>query len=123
MAFNPMIWFEICVSDMPRAVKFYESLLNIELIKTGEGDTEYLMFPYQEGAEGAAGALVKCEENSPGPSGVRVYLASDDCGVTASRVGKHGGRVIKQKSSIGEFGFYALIEDTEGNVIGLHSMK
>jgi predicted enzyme related to lactoylglutathione lyase len=52
-----------------------------------------------------------------------VYFRCEDCAVEAKRVPAHGGRVVKEKSPIGEFGFIVLATDTEGNMIGLHSMK
>jgi uncharacterized protein len=49
-------------------------------------------------------------------------FSCDDCAVEASRAGQNGGRVQKPKESIGQYGFIALVYDTEGNLIGLHSM-
>lgn len=71
---------------------------------------------------GAAGALVKMED-CPSGGGTLVYFSCADCATEASRVVASGGRVMKPKLSIGEWGFIALIFDTEGNVIGLHSMQ
>jgi predicted enzyme related to lactoylglutathione lyase len=34
-----------------------------------------------------------------------------------------GGKNMKHKFAIGQYAFIALVDDTEGNVIGLHSMK
>ena len=39
-----------------------------------------------------------------------------------ARAGRRG-RVMKPKTSIGQFGFIALVFDTEGNLFGLHSMR
>jgi predicted enzyme related to lactoylglutathione lyase len=58
-----------------------------------------------------------------GPGGTIVYFASNDCAVELSRVAGAGGQVLQEKMSIAEYGFVALCIDTEGNTIGLHSMK
>jgi predicted enzyme related to lactoylglutathione lyase len=52
-----------------------------------------------------------------------VYFGCDDCAIEAARVGKAGGKIQQEKMPIGEYGFIALLHDTEGNRIGLHSMK
>ena len=52
-----------------------------------------------------------------------VYFSCADCAVEAARVAAHGGQVMREKFSIGEYGFIALVVDTEGNMIGLHSLK
>jgi hypothetical protein len=58
-----------------------------------------------------------------GGNSVLVYFACNDCSVEADRVVKFGGRIHKEKMSIGEYGFIALAFDTEGNMFGLHSME
>ena len=57
-----------------------------------------------------------------GANSTIVYLGCDDCAVEVSRVEAAGGQIFKPKFSIGEYGHVALITDTEGNMIGLHSM-
>jgi len=52
-----------------------------------------------------------------------VYFSCVDCAVEAGRAAANGGRIFKDKFSIGQYGYIALVEDTEGNVIGLHSMQ
>ena len=72
---------------------------------------------------GAAGSLVKMEGVPSGGGGTLVYFGTDDCGVQEARAAEAGGRVFKPKMSIGPHGFISLVYDTEGNLIGLHSMK
>lgn len=123
---NPVRWFEIYVSDMQRAKAFYEKTLGRKLDKLdtpGPGVGEMWTFPMEQGAAGAAGALVKMEGFSGGGGGTIVYFESDDCGAEAGRVAASGGKVMKDKFAIGEHGFIALATDTEGNVFGMHSMK
>lgn len=82
-------------------------------------------FPATEGetqGPGAAGALVKMEGVSAGGGGTMVYFSSADCAVEASRADAAGGTVVRPKTSLGEYGNMALITDTEGNMVGVHSM-
>ena len=123
MTTNPVGWFEIYVKDMNRARKFYETVLGAELQKLDSPGIEMMAFPMAQGAAGAAGALAKMDGFSPGGNGVLVYFVCEDCAVEAGRVASAGGRVEREKASIGQYGFIALAIDTEGNMFGLHSMK
>lgn len=130
MQSNPAVWFEIYVQDMQRAKKFYEAVLNITLENMPAPTTELCMemwaFPSDKATAktsyGACGMLVKMEEFTSTGGGTVVYFGCKDCATESSRVTKNGGIVIKEKMSIGEHGFIALARDTEGNVIGFHSM-
>jgi predicted enzyme related to lactoylglutathione lyase len=121
---NPVRWFEIYVQDMARARRFYEAVLGIRLERLETGDMEYWTFP-MGGPEtyGAGGALARMEGVPSGGNSTLVYFACEDCAVEAGRVPAAGGKVEREKMSIGEHGFIALVRDTEGNMIGLHSMK
>jgi predicted enzyme related to lactoylglutathione lyase len=122
---NPVVWFEIYVQDMQRARKFYETVLAIELTPLGSPmpDLEMLAFPMHMNGEGASGALARMDGCPSGGMGTLVYFACEDCAVEASRVEAAGGKICKPKFSIGQYGFIALVSDTEGNMIGLHSMQ
>jgi hypothetical protein len=72
---------------------------------------------------GAGGALVKMEGFSSGRNSVLIYFICQDCAVEAARVVAAGGSIQREKFSIGEYGFIALALDSEGNMIGLHSMQ
>ena len=130
MKHNPVVWFEIYVADMARAKAFYEAVFQIQLnaLPTPPGDAsangmQMLAFPADMNLGGAGGALVRMEGVPPGPGGTLVYFGCEDCAVEQARVEQAGGRVHQAKFSIGEFGFCALLVDTEGNMVGLHSMK
>ena len=79
-------------------------------------------FPGAMQASGATGALVKMEGIEPGGSGTMVYFVCEDCSVEAEHAAQNGGRLVQEKMSIGEHGFVSMVVDSEGNVIGLHSM-
>lgn len=122
---NPVGWFEIYVQDMPRAKAFYEAVLAVQLQQLGGLDTEDEMwaFPMEENASGASGSLVKMEGCPSGGNSTLVYFSCADCAIEAARAKSSGGQVFKEKFSIGPYGFIALVIDTEGNMVGLHSMQ
>jgi uncharacterized protein len=120
---NPVGWFEIYVQDMARAKAFYESVFSVQLSKIDTPAVEMFGFPMQPDRPGAPGALVYMPDFPSGRNSVLVYFSSDDCAVEAGRAASAGGKVVEQKFSIGQYGFIALVTDTEGNMIGLHSMK
>ena len=120
---NPLRWFEIYVNDMERAKAFYESVFKTRLEQLEATDLEIWAFPMSQEGPGASGALCKMEGFSAGRNSVIVYVGCDDCAVEASRVTAAGGRIQREKFSIGQYGFIALAIDTEGNMIGLHSMN
>ncbi len=121
---NPVGWFEIYVNDLPRAHKFYEAVLGqkLERMDSPDADVEMVTFPMDMNGKGAAGALAKMKGGPAGGGGTIVYFKCTDCGVEAGRVEKAGGKVMKGKMAIGQYGFMALAVDPDGNVFGLHSM-
>lgn len=130
---NPVGWFEIYVQDMDRAKTFYETVFDTTLEKltppssseaNPASDTiEMCAFPMSEQNYGSAGALFRMEGIPSGAGGTRVYFSCEDCAVEAARAADNGGRIFRDKMAIGEYGFIAIVEDTEGNKIGLHSRR
>ena len=123
MKHNPVNWFELYVQDMARARKFYESVFQLKLEKIDSPDTEMWGFPMDVDRFGASGSLVKMDGMPSGGNSIVIYFICIDCAVEASRVAAAGGRIQKEKMSIGKYGFIALAFDTEGNMFGLHSMQ
>ena len=122
---NPVGWFEIYVKDMARARKFYEALFDTKLQKLNSPADELEMWSWNgdQGSYGTPGALVKMKQTPPPGLGTLVYFMCEDCGVKEAMVPKLGGKIERRKMGIGEYGFISLVYDTEGNMIGLHSMK
>ena len=116
-------WFEIPVTDMERAQKFYESVFQIQISIHDLGGLIMGWFPYEESVKGISGSLVKHEMYSPSDfAGSLIYFSCRDVNEEVARVEGAGGEVLRAKTAIGEgYGFMALIKDTEGNRIGLHS--
>jgi len=123
VANNPVGWFEIYVQDMERARKFYETVFERKLERLSAEAPELWAFPMNMEASGASGALAKMEGFPTGRNSVLIYFSCADCAVEAARVVKAGGRMQKEKMPIGQYGFIALVFDTEDNMIGLHSMS
>jgi uncharacterized protein len=120
---NPVGWFEIYVQDMNRAKGFYEATFDVKLEELPNPGIKMLAFPMKPELPGCGGALVRYEGKPSGDGGTLVYFTCADCETEASKATKNGGRVFKEKFSIGPYGFIALIYDTEGNMVGLHSLK
>ena len=120
---NPCNWFEIYVEDMSRAKAFYGRLLGIEFNRLDNPEIEMFAFPSDQKSYGTSGALVRMPGFKAGANSVLVYFSCEDCAVEAAKVAKIGGRIQKEKTSIGQYGYMALAFDTEGNMFGLHSMK
>ena len=122
---NAIGWFDIYVNDMKRATTFYETVLKQKLEKIADptGETEMMSLSGDMKSYGASGALVKSKYSKPGVGGTMVYFSVEDCAVEEARVIKAGGKLLRPKFSIGEFGFVSLCEDIEGNQFGLNSMK
>lgn len=124
MMMNAVAWFEIYVDDINRAAKFYETVLQTQLVDLPspvEDGSVMKMFPGEPQHAGAAGSLVKMSDFKPGIGGTLVYFGSEDCANEESRVEAAGGKVMQSKFQIGEHGYIMLAMDTEGNMFGIHS--
>ncbi len=122
---NAVGWFDIYVDDLDRAVAFYETVLEtkLEAMEDPTGESQMMSFPADMGAYGSGGALIKSPHAGPGIGGTIVYFSVQDCAEEQTRVEQAGGRVMRPKFSIGEFGWICLCQDSEGNVFGCNSLK
>lgn len=124
---NPVGWFELYVEDMSRTRKFYSEVFRFELqnaeVPPGMDEMQMVFFLFNETATGCPGALIKMEGVKPGGGGTMIYFSCENCATEESRVKKAGGKVIRSKFSIGNYGFCSMVTDSEGNMIGLHSMN
>jgi predicted enzyme related to lactoylglutathione lyase len=120
--YNPIHWLEIATTDLDRAKKFYETVFKLEFQYVEMPDSKMYMFGEQEKI-GSGGCLVYSGTHKPSMEGSLVYFSSEDLANELDRVEHAGGKIILSKTDIGEFGYFAHIIDTEGNKIGLHSMK
>ena len=119
---NAINWFEIFVTDLDRASRFYETTLALQLRREDFGGLPMSIF--SSAKEGAGGALVRDPKRTPGAGGTLVYLdAGGKLDASLDRVTAAGGAVVLPKTDIGAPGFIALVRDTEGNLVGLHSER
>ena len=120
---NTINWYELPTTDLERAARFYESLLGVGLKRENFFGTKMAIFMRggEEKDHGVGGALVENPALKPG-GGAVVYLdARGDLKGALERAPKAGGKVVLPSTSIGEMGTIALVMDTEGNTVGLHS--
>jgi predicted enzyme related to lactoylglutathione lyase len=120
---NPVSWFEIYVQDMARAKAFYAAVFGVEFTRIGDGHIEMWGFPMRPDGYGASGSLVHMPGFASGGNSVLVYFHCEDCAVEERKAAGAGGRIQRAKMSIGQYGHISLVFDTEGNMIGLHSMQ
>jgi len=120
---NAINWFEIPVSDIDRATKFYSSILVGELQYMEMMGIKMAFLPMD--GQGVGGALCQGEGYEPTAGGAKIYLnGGDDLSVALSRVEKAGGKVVMPKTKINdEIGYMAFFVDTEGNNLAFHSPK
>jgi hypothetical protein len=120
---TPINWFELFVSDFERAHAFYQRALDMQMeVVEGMGG-RMAMFPYDE-SNGIGGCLSATPGMQPGSGGTRIYLnAEGRLDAVLDRVPTAGGQIIQSKTAIPPHGFIAVIQDSEGNEVGLHSMS
>lgn len=114
-------WFDIPATNFDRAVTFYEKVLDVRLIRENMLGAQMAIFPAKP--DEATGAVIARDGVAPGATGVTIYLkAGKDVSVALARVATAGGKVVHPKTFIKEgWGYFAIILDSEGNAIGLHS--
>ncbi len=117
---NPVNWFEIPVADMARAKSFYESVFKVELAENEMNGSKMAWFPMEMGQQGAAGTLIQAEGYTPSHDGSVVYINVPKIDVALDAISGSGGKTLVPRTSIGQYGFIAHFEDTEGNRVALH---
>jgi uncharacterized protein len=114
-------WFDISAADFARAMRFYETVLGTKLHQENMLGAQMAIFPAKPGE--ATGAVMSREGFTPGPGGTTIYLkAGSDLAIALARVEAAGGKVVFPKTFIKEgMGYFAIMIDSEGNSVGLHS--
>jgi len=120
---NPVNWFEIPVNDLDRAQSFYETVLDVTLNRQDMGPMLMGWFPNEQNGTGATGTLIKGEGYTPSHDGTMVYFTVEDIEATLAKIESNGGKSLFPKTSIGEYGFIAHFEDSEGNRVSLHAVS
>ncbi len=125
MSADTLCCTDIPVTNLDRAIKFYSAVLGKGVRRLSEGGMEYGLLPHEE--QNASGCLCLRGDsggidNRPSPNGPLVYLSVEgrlDEAVEAAR--QNGGKVLRARQQIGEHGFRAVLIDSEGNRIALHT--
>ncbi len=124
MLYNGVAWFEIPVLDFDRAKKFYSTIYDYDMPEMSMGPVKMGILLHDRDKGGIGGAIVHGESYVPSKTGAKVYLnAGNDLSVVLDRVEAAGGKVIIGKTAVGVMGNIAIIEDTEGNNVSLHSVN
>jgi uncharacterized protein len=125
MSADTLCWTDIPVTNLDRAIEFYSAVLGQEVSKMSEGGFEYGLLPHQE--QNASGCLCVSSDsvggkNQPSQTGPLIYLSVEgrlNDAVKAARA--NGGKVLEERQQIGPHGVRAVIVDSEGNRLALHS--
>ncbi len=129
---NAINWFEIPTTDLDRAARFYGAVLGKELRRDNFGGTPHAFLPSGERSSDGkrafvGGALIFDAKRKPAATGTTVYVnvgtGADAINAAVGRVAAAGGKVLLQTTDIGDPGFIAVVEDSEGNHTGLHAEK
>ena len=120
---NVISWFQIPVTNFERAVKFYNTILAVDLLESRGMGTQVALFPHDVKNGAVGGALYRGAGFTPSCDGTVVMLnVGKDFALVLSRIEEAGGRISMAKTSINNSsGFLAYFIDTEGNRIGLYS--
>lgn len=123
---NSLNWFEIPVTDIDRAKKFYEAIFATEFSEMMEMmEMKMIGFPGEQGDGKAHGALVQSAYHKPSQDGAVIYLnANPTIQTVIDRIEKAGGKVVMPKTQITpEIGFMSFFIDSEGNRVALHAQN
>ena len=122
---NALNWFEISVSDIKRAKKFYDTVFDMEMGQREMMGMSMAFFPTDDSTGKVSGALVQSEMHIPAAVGALIYLnGNPDLATPLGKVEEAGGQVAMPKTFVSnEVGYMAFFVDSEGNKIGLHSFK
>ena len=115
--------FEIPATDISRAIKFYQALLDIKIEKMDVEGMQMGILPYE--GQMVTGVIIQADGYKPSADGVTIYLnAGENLQVVLDRVEKNGGQIILPKTAhADESGYFAIFLDSEGNKMALNSPK
>ena len=118
---SQVVWFDIPCRDIDRAIRFYSAVLGCEIERQDFGDWSMGVLPHE--GDSVGGCLASGAEQDPGDKGVLIYLnCHGRLDEAIAQVEPQGGAILTEKHQIGPHGFRAVIRDSEGNRVALHSM-
>jgi predicted enzyme related to lactoylglutathione lyase len=119
---NPVVYFEIPVTNIDRAIKFYKAVFHFDFDIENIDNNEMALFPFVDEVSGISGALAKGEIYKPTKDGVVIYFKTENIDETIEMAISNGGQILYPKTDNG-IGLVAEFEDTEGNRIALYQTK
>lgn len=113
-------WCDIPVQDLQRAMRFYSAVLGVNVVRQDYPDFAIGVLPHNKGEVGAC--LYVSREHLPSAHGPLLYLnCSGRLDAAVAAVAVNGGRVLQAVHSLAEYGRRAVVLDSEGNRLALHS--
>lgn len=119
---NPVVYFEIPVTEIDRAIKFYSIVFKCQFDKDTIDKNEMALFPFEVESPGISGALAKGDIYKPTKEGVIIYFNTENIDETLKLAITNGAKLLYPKTDNG-IGLVAEFEDTEGNRIALYQQK
>jgi predicted enzyme related to lactoylglutathione lyase len=117
---NQIVWVDIPVVELDRAIGFYSAVLGAKVQKEEFGGMAMGLLPHE--GEDVGGCLTKSESSKPSVDGPLIYLNVEGrLDKAEAAVQPNGGKVLQPKHQIGPYGFRSVILDSEGNRVALHS--
>ena len=120
---NPVLYFEIPAANLDRAEAFYSKVFGYDFERESVDGYEMALFPFDQGGPGATGALAQGDVYVPSLNGPILYFKVESIDDVLASAQANGGAVLYPKKDIGELGFVAEIQDSEGNRIALSEQK
>lgn len=120
---NLIAHVEIPVIDLERAMRFYSAVFDVkfgEVVAIHGNQMAY--FPFEEGRDGATGALAQGDVYVPTRDGAIIYLSVENIDEILAKAVRQGSEILFPKTPLSEAGFVAEIADSEGNRIAVQSI-
>ena len=115
---NSVVWFDLPVADLDRGIGFYREILRTEIHIEQYDDIRFAVFHHY----GGNGGCLVIQPELVGQQGPLIYLnVNGFIRASVEQVEQRGGNILQDIHSIGPHGFRALIKDSEGNRVALHS--
>lgn len=112
-------YLEVPVNDIERAVKFYEFVFGVELMREVVDGYPMAHFPTLGGGQGADVTLAQGDVYIPSKSGVIVYFNVPDVDTVMSRAAERGAATLYEKKEVALGTWVAEFEDSEGNRVAV----
>jgi uncharacterized protein len=117
---NVLVWTDIPVLDLDRAMTFYSAVLGAPVTKQEHRGFSFALLP--GGEKSVSGCLACSTSDKPSDHGPLLYFNCDGrLDAAATAVESNGGKILQAKHEIGPYGSRVIVLDSEGNRIALHS--